>query len=286
MSKRAARHLMNSGILFAGCCLAFSSALRAQAGPGPIRPPVASEGSRTAADSEPDARPEPPPPQKKDLFATWRFNIEQSDDSGEKVKEARSIDSGTVASPRGGGGGNGGNGTGIHMGGVGQPYPGGNGGPGGRPRNGGNSANDADLTHQQMQELMNPADSMTFTRKEPKDAKDAKDPKDPKDAEVDMTDNLGRKRVFYTDDRKVDKSKDDKYQELDAHWEDYRLVSEQGDSHTARVTRSFEPAPGGKQMYENVRIERTRSSGPVEIRYVYDLVPSPVGDNKTGEKKP
>ena len=99
-------------------------------------------------------------------------------------------------------------------------------------------------------------------------------PKDPNSEEIDVTDDLGRKRVYYTDGRKVPKPKDEKYQEFDAYWvESYRLVAEYDGSHGARVTRSYEPAPGGKQLYETVRLERTRSYGPVEIRYVYDLAP-------------
>ena len=39
---------------------------------------------------------------------------------------------------------------------------------------------------------------------------------------------LGRQRAFFTDGKKVQKSKDDKYQEFDAHWEDYRLVVDEG----------------------------------------------------------
>ena len=40
-----------------------------------------------------------------------------------------------------------------------------------------------------------------------------------KDAEIDLTDDQGRKRVYFTDGRKLQKSKDDKYKELAARWD-------------------------------------------------------------------
>ncbi|MGA6961962.1 MAG: hypothetical protein WBY24_16680 [Candidatus Acidiferrales bacterium] len=283
--------------IFAACALlgagyvAFPACLRAQAGPGPMRPPEASADTTQPA-AGPAARVEEPAvPQRKQLFGFWRLNVDDSDDAHEKMKEASN--EGNVSSPRGGGGGNGGggngNGTGIHLGGMGSPFPGGGGGNGGggSSRRNGNSGSDSELDRVQMQELLNPAGSLTLALKDPtaaaagsgpNDAKDASAakseaaPKDPNDEEILVTDDLGRERVYYTDGRKVPKPKDEKYQEFDAYWvESYRLVAEYDGSRGARVTRSFEPAPGGKQLYEIVRLERTRSYGPVEIRYVYDL---------------
>jgi len=120
---------------------------------------------------------------------------------------------------------------------------------------------------------MNPAGSITLAMKDTPEAKNG---------EVLLSDDSGRQRAFYTDGHKVQKSKDDKYQEFDAHWEDYRLVADEGGSHGPQITRSFEPAPGGKQLYEIVRLERTRSNGPVEIRFVYDRV----SDSNPPERKP
>jgi hypothetical protein len=243
---------------------------------------------------------EPAMPQRKQLFGFWRLNVDESDDAHEKLKEASN--DGNVASPRGGGGGgNGGGGQpgGIHVGGMGSPFPGGGGGGG--SRRGGNNGTDSDLDRAQMQELLNPAGSLSVALKDSAaaadtqgtgeakgtsdtkgtadgkgaaDAQNATAPKDPNSQEIVVTDDLGRERVYYTDGRKVPKPKDEKYQEFDAYWvESYRLVAEYDGSHGARVTRSYEPAPGGKQLYETVRLERTRSYGPVEIRYVYDLAP-------------
>jgi hypothetical protein len=258
--------------ILCGACAAFSSGAAAQAPAGPIRP-AADSGDSRAGSSGPAAQPEIVVPDKKQLFASWKFDLEQSDDAQDKMREARGTNADNPANPRGGGG----NGTGIHVGGIGSPYPGGGGGSGGNgggnPRNGGSKNADSDYDRPQLQELMNPAGSITLAMKDTPDAKNG---------EVLLTDDSGRQRAFFTDGHKVQKSKDDKYQEFDAHWEDYRLVADQGGSHGPQITRSFEPAPGGKQLYEIVRLERTRSNGPVEIRFVYDLV----GESSPPVKKP
>jgi hypothetical protein len=298
---RAARFLAVSALLGVGI-IAFPNVMHAQAAPGPMRPPdESSSPDATQPASGPTMRPEEVAvPQRKQLFGYWRLNVDESDDAHEKLKEASN--DGNVASPRGGGGGGNGGGQpgGIHMGGMGSPFPGGGGGGGGSSRRNGSNGTDSELDRAQMQELLNPAGSLTVAVKDPAaadakgtgdakgtsdtkgdadakgaaDAQSAKAPKDPNSQEIEVTDDLGRERVYYTDGRKVPKPKDEKYQEFDAYWvESYRLVAEYDGSHGARVTRSYEPAPGGKQLYETVRLERTRSYGLVEIRYVYDLAP-------------
>ncbi len=261
------------GAILSGACAIFSSGAAAQAGPGPIHPASNSSDSHEGS-SGPAVQPELVVPDKKQLFASWKFKVDESDDAQEKMREARGTNADNPASPRNGGG----NGTGIHMGGMGSPYPGGGGGNGGGsgggyPRNGGGKNADSDYDRQQLQELMNPPGSITLVMKDTSDAKNG---------EVLLSDDLGRQRAFFTDGHKVQKSKDDKYQEFDAHWEDYRLVADEGGSHGPQITRSFEPAPGGKQLVEIVRLERTRSNGPVEIRFVYDLV----ADSNPPVKKP
>jgi hypothetical protein len=283
--------ILAAGILLGAGCLAFPNTLRAQAAPGPMRPPdSSSDATQPVSGAAPRAEEQPPVPQRKQLFGYWKLNVDESDDPHEKLKDASN--EGSVTSPRGGGGGNGGGSgptTGVHVGGLGSPFPGGGngGGGGGYPRRSGNSGADSELDRAQLQELLNPAGSLTVGLKDPAASADNKDasttksdtaaksettPKDPNNEEIDVTDDLGRKRVYYTDGRKVAKPKDEKYQEFDAYWmESYRLVAEYDGSRGARITRSYEPAPGGKQLYETVRLERTRSYGPVEIRYVYDL---------------
>jgi hypothetical protein len=263
------------GAMLCAACVAFPRGAAAQAGPGPIHPAPPS-GDSSAGTSRPEVPAEMAIPDKKQLFASWKFNLDESDDAQEKMKEARGTGVDNPANPHGGGG----NGTGIHMGGMGSPYPGGGGGGGngggngnGYPRNGGSKSGDADYDRQELQELMNPAGSITLVMKDTPDAKNG---------EVLLTDDAGRQRAFYTDGRKVQKSKDDKFEEFDAHWEDYRLVAELSGSHGPQITRSFEPAPGGKQLVEMVRLDRTRSNAAVEIRFVYDLV----AEGKPAEKKP
>src|SRR5271163_3770642 len=258
------------GAMLCGVCAALPARLAAQAGPGPIHPAPQS-GDSSAGTSRPEVPTEMAVPDKKQLFASWKYNVDESDDAQEKMKEARGTGVDNPANPRSGGG----NGTGIHMGGMGSPFPGGGGGGngGGNPRNGGSKNGTGDYDREQLQDALNPAGSITLVQKDTSDAKNG---------EVLLTDDAGRQRAFYTDGHKVQKPKDDKYQEFDAHWEDYRLVADMGGSHGPQISRSFEPAPGGKQLYEIVRLERTRSNGPVEIRFVYDLV----AESNPPEKKP
>src|ERR1700740_540116 len=111
------------GVTLCVACLAFPRGATAQAPAGPIRP-AAESGDSSAGTSRPAAQPEMAVPDKKQLFASWKFNVEDSDDAQEKMKEARGTGVDNPANPRSGGG----NGTGIHMGGMGSPYPGGGGG--------------------------------------------------------------------------------------------------------------------------------------------------------------
>ncbi len=220
--------------------------LRAQAAAGPMAPTEAKAPPPSAQTK--DQQPQQPQG-KQSLSGSWKLNRDQSDDAHKKMQEARGANrGGRGGGPSGGGGG--------PMGG-GWPYPGGGrGGPYGGPRRG-TGGEQGDEDHKQMQDLFSPAESLTIAQK---------------DAEVNLTDDQNRKRVFYTDGRKLQKSKDDKYQELAARWEGSRLVSEQSGSRGGKITRSFELAPEGQQMYETVRLDNSRSGSPVVIRYVYDVV--------------
>src|SRR5271156_1763393 len=113
----------------------FPLRVAAQAPPGPIRP-AGDSGDLGTAPSRPAAQPETVVPDKKQLFASWKLNLDQSDDAQDKMREARHTGADNPAGSPGGGGGNG---TGIHLGGVGSPFPGGGGGGngGGNPRTGG-----------------------------------------------------------------------------------------------------------------------------------------------------
>jgi hypothetical protein len=258
------------GAMLCGACVVFPVRLAAQAPPGPIRP-AADSGDSGTTSSRPTAQLDMAVPDKKQLFASWKLNLDQSDDAQDKMREARHTGVDNPATSPGGGG----NGTGIHMGGIGSPFPGGGGGGngGGNPRNGGSKNGTSDYDREQLQDALNPAGSITLVQKDTSDAKNG---------EVLLTDDAGRQRAFYTDGHKVQKPKDDKYEEFDAHWEDYRLVVDQSGAHGPQITRSFEPAPGGKQLYEIVRLDRTRTNDAVEIRFVYDLIT----DSKLPAMKP
>src|SRR5271156_7205941 len=126
------------GAILCGACAVLPPGAAAQAPPGPIRP-AADSGDSRATSSGAAVQPEMVIPDKKQLFASWKFNVDESDDAQDKMREARGTNADNPASPRGGSG----NGTGIHMGGMGSPYPGSGGGSNGggnggsNPRDGG-----------------------------------------------------------------------------------------------------------------------------------------------------
>jgi hypothetical protein len=108
---------------------------------------------------------------------------------------------------------------------------------------------------QQLQDLIEPATSLSFVQKE---------------NEVDVTDDQGRKRIYLTDSRHPQKSKDANYQESSAHWDGARLVSEEKGLHGGRITRTYELTPDGKQLNESVRLDNSHT-GLITVRYVFDV---------------
>lgn len=123
-----------------------------------------------------------------------------------------------------------------------------------------NQLSDADRTT--LKELTDPPEALSIAQK------------DAKGAEVDLTDDMARKLAFVTDGRKVEKSKDDTYQEIEAKWDGRSLVSDEKTSR-GRFSRTFELAPNGQQLYETIRIDAsaygaTKSAPQVYIQYVYD----------------
>ncbi len=135
------------------------------------------------------------------------------------------------------------------------------GGYGGQRR--GAQENENDQERQGMQELLSPARSLTLA--------EAKI-----DTETDLFDDQDRKRAFFTDGRKLQKSKDDKYQEIAAHWDGARLVTDEKSPRGGKMSRSFELSPEGKQLFETLHMTTGRSNTPLIIRYVYD----PAGPSK------
>jgi len=90
-------------------------------------------------------------------------------------------------------------------------------------------------------------------------------------AEVDLVDDRDRKRAFMTDGRKLQKSKDDNYQEIAAKFDGTRLVSDEKDPRGNKMSRTFELSSDGRQLYETLHMTTGRSSAPLVIRYAYDI---------------
>jgi hypothetical protein len=261
MKDNAAKILIATGAL-ACAFIASPAPLHAQAAPGPIHPPVDSQSSDGSSAPPPPPVKQYPPQKKENLVGSWRINPDESDDARQKIEQARnrsgSNNPNTGNNPYpGNGGGNGpyGRPGNSPFPGNGSPYPGNGGGNGpyGR-RGGGLSDNTTYEDRQQLQDLIEPATSLSFTQKE---------------GEVDVTDDQGRKRVYLTDSRKPQKSKDANYQESAAHWEGARLVSEEKGVHGGRITRTYELTPDGKQLSESVRLDNTHT-GLITVRYVFD----------------
>jgi hypothetical protein len=233
MSTSISKRFLIFGFVCAGS-FASPAFLRAQAPAGPM-PEVQPKPS-----SLPAAKPMPQQPEvqpRTSIFGAWKFNKDESDDARKKMQEARGSDR------RGGGG--------VRMGGG---IPG-MGGYGGRRRGG--QENESDQERQGMQELLNPARSLTLAETK-------------KEVETDLFDDQDRKRAFFTDGRKLQKSKDGKYQEIAAHWDGARLVTEEKSPRGGKMSRSFELSPDGKQLYQTLHMTTGRSNTPLIIRCVYD----------------
>jgi YD repeat-containing protein len=207
----------------------------AQAPAGPL--PAAQPQPPSSPDARPQEQSAPVKP-RTSILGAWKLNRDESDDPRKKMQEAR-----------GGNGGGGGRG-GVRMG-----IPGMGGGPYGGRRGGGGSESDED--RQRMQEFMNPSRSLTVA--------EAK-----KDVEIDMFDDQERKSAFFTDGRKLQKTKDSTTQEIAAHWDSNRLVTDEKNPSGRKISRTYELSYDGMQLYETLRLTRGRSDSQTSIRYVYD----------------
>jgi hypothetical protein len=258
------RYFCRIVILFGLLCafgLAAPRMLRAQETQGPLpatppqTPPLEPPPITHSADG---VRSNPLPP-RTSIVGAWRLNVDNSDDGRKKLEQAQAKSqnsAGRSGNPR------------VSGPGSPSPYPGGGGGGtgngggmgGGGRQSGANQVSDSDRGI--LRELTDPPESLNIMQK------------DSKGGEVDLTDDMARKRVFFTDGRKTEKSKDDSYQEIDAKWDGKSLISEEKTSR-GKFSRTFELAPNGQQLYETVRIDASvysgKGSGPqVYIQYVYD----------------
>jgi len=129
------------------------------------------------------------------------------------------------------------------------------GGPYGGRRGGG--GNESDEDRQRMQEVLEPPRSLMLA--------EAK-----KDVEIDAFDDQQRKTAIFTDGRKLEKTKDANNQEIAAHWEGNRLVTDEKTPSGRKMSRTYELSYDGTQLYETLRLTRGRSNSQFSIRYVYD----------------
>ena len=235
--------------LLSAACVVSPRLLRAQAPEGPL-PPTQPVDSPPPAAAKP--QPQKPPVQPRtSILGAWKLDRDDSDDAQKKMQDARSS---------GGNGGYGGNGGNRRMGGgyPGGGYPGGGGGGYGGRRGG--SQGESDEDRQRTAALLNPSNSLTLA--------EAK-----KDVEVDSFDDQERKRALFTDGRKLQKSKDANYQEIAAHWDGTRLVTEEKNPSGGKMSRTYELSYDNTQLYETLHMTVGRGSTPVVIRYVYDQAP-------------
>jgi hypothetical protein len=230
--------------LLASSCIVGPTLSRAQAPPGPLPQAQSQDGPA------PVPRPQPQKPAvqpRTSIFGVWKLDRDESDDPRKKMQEARSQ-----------GQNNGGYGGNRRMGGG---YPGGGypGGGGGGPYGGrrGGQQNESDEDRQRMAEVINPSNALTVAEAQ-------------RNVEVDLFDDAQHKRALFTDGRKVQKSKDVNYQEIPAHWDGKRLMTDEKSPRGGKMSRTYELSSDGTQLYETLRMTTGRNNTSVIIRYVYD----------------
>jgi hypothetical protein len=197
---------------------------------------------------------EPPPPAQA-LNGTWKLNAEKSDDAEEKLRATPeqdvpdgpdSIPSVSQTTPSSAGRRSQGNGV---------PY----GRPGGSGPLGGPLPVEKDIkAHQKLLEMLHHSPLLMV---------------EVKDGEFDFTDQDKQKRAFFTDGRKLQKSKDDSYKELAANWNAGRLSFDEKGPRGEKITVTFQPMRNTSQLIETFQVDSSKIYSPVVIRYVYDLVP-------------
>jgi hypothetical protein len=220
-----------------GLVAGWPTQIRGQAPAGPL--PAAQPQPPLSPDARPQEQSAAVKP-RTSILGAWKLNHDESDDPRKKMQDARSADAG-----RGGGG----------RGGVRMGIPGMGGGPYGGRRGGGGSESDED--RERMQEVVNPSRALTVA--------EAK-----KDVEIDVFDDQQRKTAIFTDGRKLEKTKDNSTQEIAAHWDGNRLVTDEKTPKGQKMSRTYELSYDGTQLYETLRLTRGRSNSQASIRYVYD----------------
>ena len=144
---------------------------------------------------------------------------------------------------------------------MGGGWPGGGGGGYGGRRGGGES----DEERQKMRELVTPARAITLSMT---------------GAEVDLVNDRNRKLAFMTDGRKLQKSKEENYQEIAAKFEGNRLVTDEKNPRGGKMSRTFELSYDGRQLYETLHMTTGGNNSPLVIRLVYDILPQTEAQSK------
>lgn len=162
-----------------GACGVFAISTIGQAPAGPMaQGATPAPASGASATNNAKGAQMPEVTRTRNLGGSWKLNTDESAERRDREHEGR-----------------GGNGGGRSGGG----WPGGGrGGYGGGHRDG-----MSDDARKEMQELIRPSETLEFTQD---------------GTAIVMTDDLNRHRTFYTDGRKVKKSKDPNSQEFDATW--------------------------------------------------------------------
>jgi hypothetical protein len=240
---------MACGAIFCSVCAFPVGRLLAQAPPGPMTPSQPLPPPKPSAAPKKQQQIDP----RKTLEGYWKLNSDDSDDPRRKIEAARQTD----ARSRGGmgGGGNPGGGYPYPGGGPGGPVggPGGGNGPyGGSGRGMGDENNE---NTERTLDMVRPAYAQSIALK---------------DTEVDATTDRDDKLVFYTDGRKIQKSKDNSLQQISAHWDGGQLVTDEKGPQGRKMSRTIELSPDGRQLYETWHIDNGRSGSAIVIRYVYE----------------
>jgi hypothetical protein len=198
--------------------------------------PITATPTQPAPGASPNgSNPGPAATPRTTILGAWKFNPDDSDDPRNRRQDSRD--------PNGGyGGGRGRTGGG---------YPG-----GGHGGYGGRRGGESDQAQEKMRDLLMPPKSIALSMT---------------GAEVDLMDDQGRKRAFMTDGRKLQKSKDESYQEIAAKFNGNRLVTDEKDPRGNKMSRTFELSADGLQLYETLQVASDRSNTPRVIRYVYDI---------------
>ena len=198
--------------------------------------PVGAPPPGAAAAKAPEPAPLPPP--RQTILGAWKLDRDESDDLRNRSQDSPGSGGGGYGGRRGGGGWPGGGGYGGHRGGTG--------------------GEESDQQRQKMHELLSPPVTMTFSMT---------------GAEVDLMDDRDRKRAFMTDGRKLQKSKDENYQEIAAKWDANRLVTDEKSPRGGKMSRTFELSPDGRQLYETLNLKMGRNNTETSFRFVYDVPP-------------